>query len=179
MYRNRDPKSHYPEYQFGDLVRGWFPHEQHKNQSTSFAPKRDDAASGSHRWMFVLKDLGRRVLVIYMTSNSELKCHKAYRLGMLPDNRVSNIVPERWEILDKSRLSYWLGCERVEFGHVLKYIGWEAKHGRYDGYSEDVLVAVLREEWRQQKRLAKQNDERKQASPATKRQAPALQLRAL
>ncbi|BBQ02984.1 hypothetical protein BSFA1_81120 (plasmid) [Burkholderia sp. SFA1] len=146
MFRERDPLHHYPVYAFGDLVRGRFPHEQ--------ATRRGQVEE-SARWMFVLQDLGRRVLVCYCTTNTELRCHKPYRLGLLPDGKVTNIVPDRFEVLDKSRLFLSRGVERVEYSHILPYIGIAAKRGIYDGYSADVLEIVIKEAQRAERRKAK------------------------
>lgn len=146
MLRERNPQHHYPDYRFGDLVWGQFPHEQARSRGQH---------EESSRWMFVLEDMGLRVLVCYITTNPELKCHRPYRFGQIPGGKVSYIVPDRWEVIDKSRIFLPRGVERIEFTHVLPFIGITAKRGIYDGYSAQVLETVIKEAERAEKRKAK------------------------
>ncbi|WP_432263118.1 hypothetical protein [Cupriavidus sp. TMH.W2] len=146
MFRERNPLHHYPDYRFGDLIFGYFPHEQAKCHGQ---------VEESSRWMFVLQDLGRRVLVCYCTTNPELRCHKPYRFGLIPGGKVSYLVPDRWEVIDKSRVFLPRGVERIEFTHVLAYIGMAAKRGVYDGYSATVLESAVKEAQWAEKRKAK------------------------
>ncbi|WP_425953266.1 hypothetical protein [Ralstonia pseudosolanacearum] len=146
MFRERNAITHFPDYKFGDLIWGYFPHEQ---------AKRRGLVEESSRWMFVLQDLGRRVLVCYCTTNPELRSHKPYRLGLIPGGKVTYLVPDRWEIIDKSRISFPRGVERIEFTNVLTYIGMAAKRGVYDGYSATVLESAMKEAQKAQKRQAK------------------------
>jgi len=146
MFRERNPKHHYPDYRFGDLVYGHFPHEDTYGRGH---------AEESSRWMFVLLDLGCRVLVCYCTTNPELKAYKPYRFGLIPGGRVTYLVPDRFEVIDKSRISLPRGVERIEYSHVLACIGMSARRGIYDGYSAQVLETVLNEAQWAEKRKAK------------------------
>ncbi|WP_186214514.1 hypothetical protein [Burkholderia gladioli] len=146
MIRERNPQHHYPDYHFGDLIWGTFPHED---------AQRFGRQASSERWMFVLRDLGRRVMVCYLTTNPELKAHRTFRLGLIPGGKVTYIAPDRWEVLDKSRIFLPRGVERIEFAHVLHPIASLATRGEFDGYSTQVFETVVKEAQRAVKRQAK------------------------
>lgn len=76
------------ELVYGDLVFGEFPFED---------------GGGKNRWVFVLKDHGDKVTVVYCTSNPNVS--GSVRLGALADGKVTNLVAHRWETVNKVRLA--------------------------------------------------------------------------
>lgn len=76
------------ELKFGDFVFGEFPFSD---------------GGSKNRWVFVVEDLGDAVLVVYCTTNPAWP--NSVRLGQLQDGKVTHLVPNRWEIVRKTRLA--------------------------------------------------------------------------
>lgn len=75
------------KFSFGDVVY------------TESFPFMEDRTKGRAGYAFVLEDRRDSVYAIFLTSNPE---NQSVRLGALADNRVTNMVAHRAEVLQKS-----------------------------------------------------------------------------
>lgn len=119
------------KYSFGEMAYGSFPYL--------------GADGAKDRWVFVLADHGDMVIVAYCTTNPEWP--GSVRLGQVADHKVCNLVPYRWEAIQKERFVTHKGVFRANLDNpdVLPAIGVFAKNGKYDGYSQEILEEARRQ----------------------------------
>lgn len=118
------------DYVFGQMPYGPFPYAE--------------CDAEKNRRVMVLLDEGDKVVVAYCTTNPNLE--HSVPLGRC-DDKTSNLVAYRWEVIQKERLSKAKGvCKPQRWGKpMLDMIGLCAKAGLYAGYSAKILAEARRQ----------------------------------